>query len=170
MPPVDVVRTYLELNERTQLNARRVDDPNVRVTRCSPCTIDRYRELYRAVGGPWHWRDRLAWSDEELATYLARPDIVVWQLEVGGELAGYVELRKENDSRTVEIVYFGLVARFFGRGLGGALLTHAVEEAWTMGADRVWLHTCTLDSPRALPNYLARGFKEFRRETYRTEI
>jgi len=167
---VDVVRTYLELNDRAQLNARRVDDPSARITRCSPCTVERYRALYRAVGGEWHWRDRLAWTDAELATYLARPDIVVWQLEVDGEPGGYVELRREEDGRSVEIVYFGLVARFFGRGLGGALLTRAVEEAWSMGAERVWLHTCTLDSPRALPNYLARGFREFKRETYRTEI
>ena len=170
MSAVDVVRTFLELNDRSQLNARRVDDPSIRITKCAPCMVERYRELYAAVGAPWHWRDRLAWSDAELAAYLSRPDIVVWQLEVAGALAGYVELRREDDGRSVEIVYFGLVASFFGRGLGGALLTHAVEEAWSMGAERVWLHTCTLDSPRALPNYLARGFREFKRETYRTEL
>ena len=27
-----------------------------------------------------------------------------------------------------------------------------------LGARRVWLHTCTLDNPAALPNYLKRGF------------
>jgi ribosomal protein S18 acetylase RimI-like enzyme len=167
---VDVVRTYLELNDRAQLNPRRVDDPAVRIVRCAPCTPERYRALYSAVGGPWHWRDRAAWSDQELSAYLARPDIVVWQLEVQGEPAGYVELRKEPDGRSVEIVYFGIIERFFGRGLGGALLTHAVEQAWAMGVARVWLHTCTLDSPRALPNYTARGFREFKRESYRTEI
>ena len=43
-------------------------------------------------------------------------------------------------------------------------------EAWELGANRVWLHTCTLDSPRALPNYRARGFREFRRETYTSDI
>jgi len=37
------------------------------------------------------------------------------------------------------------------------LLTHGLEEAWRMGPSRVWLHTCTLDHPAALPNYLARG-------------
>jgi len=30
--------------------------------------------------------------------------------------------------------------------------------AWAWGAAYVWLHTCTLDAPAALPNYLARGF------------
>jgi hypothetical protein len=33
-----------------------------------------------------------------------------------------------------------------------------------MGAQRVWVHTCTLDHPQALPNYLARGFQIFRVE------
>ena len=47
-----------------------------------------------------------------------------------------------------------------GTSLGGAMLTKAASEAWSVGANRVWLHTCTLDSPRALPNYKARGFKE----------
>ena len=34
------------------------------------------------------------------------------------------------------------------------------QEAFALGASRVWLHTCTLDSPRAIPNYKARGFRE----------
>jgi len=39
-----------------------------------------------------------------------------------------------------------------------------------MGATRVWLHTCTLDGPAALPNYLARGFVATRRETYAADV
>jgi hypothetical protein len=54
--------------------------------------------------------------------------------------------------------------------LGGSLLTHAVEEAWKLGAGRVWLHTCTLDSPHALPNYRARGFRDFRTERYEADL
>jgi hypothetical protein len=30
----------------------------------------------------------------------------------------------------------------------------------------VWLHTCTLDDPAALPNYRARGFRPYKQETY----
>jgi GNAT superfamily N-acetyltransferase len=66
----------------------------------------------------------------------------------------------------VEIAYFGLVERFIGRGIGKAMLTRAAEEAWALEPTRVWLHTCTLDSPHALPNYKARGFEETKRETY----
>ena len=44
-------------------------------------------------------------------------------------------------------------------GVGGWLLTRAVERAWEVeGTRRVWLHTCDLDSPAALGNYRARGF------------
>jgi hypothetical protein len=35
---------------------------------------------------------------------------------------------------------------------------------------KVWLHTCTLDSERALPNYKARGFREFRTERLEVDI
>ena len=66
----------------------------------------------------------------------------------------------------MEIVYFGLIGRYFGRGLGGWMLTRAVEEAFALGATRVILNTCTLDAPQALPNYLARGFVIMREERY----
>jgi GNAT superfamily N-acetyltransferase len=51
--------------------------------------------------------------------------------------------------------------RFIVCGLGGALLTATVERAWAMGARRVWVHTCSLDHPSALPAYQARGFRVF---------
>jgi GNAT superfamily N-acetyltransferase len=63
----------------------------------------------------------------------------------------------------VEIVSFGLVGDVHGRGWGGALLEHALRRGFELGR-RVWLHTCTLDSPRALPNYQARGLVPFRVE------
>lgn len=57
----------------------------------------------------------------------------------------------------MEIAIFGLAPKFIGRGLGGVLLTSALEEAWRTQPARVWLHTCSLDHPAALPNYKARG-------------
>ena len=36
----------------------------------------------------------------------------------------------------------------------------AIREAWTGGTKRVWVHTCDLDGPAALPNYRARGLVE----------
>ncbi|MEO7965636.1 MAG: GNAT family N-acetyltransferase [Gemmatimonadaceae bacterium] len=82
-----------------------------------------------------------------------------------GEIAGFFELVRNGDG-SVEIAYSGLPAAFHRRGLGKWLLTHAVDRAWATGANRVWLHTCTLDDPAALPNYRARGFIPYRTEHY----
>jgi GNAT superfamily N-acetyltransferase len=160
-----VVRTYVELRAPAQL--RRADFPAgaIRFVQREPCTVDHARWLYRAVGERWHWRDRNAWTDDRFATYLASPAVTVWELRVDDEVAGYAEMRRDDDG-SVEITSFGLIERFTGRRLGAAMLTAAAEQAWAMGATRVWLHTCTLDSPAALPNYLARGFKAYRTETY----
>jgi GNAT superfamily N-acetyltransferase len=83
--------------------------------------------------------------------------------------AGYFELRRHDDGG-VEIAYLGLLPEFFGRGWGKYLLEQAVRQAWATGASRVWLHTCTLDHPAALPNYLQRGFRPVREEVYVTEL
>ncbi|MGH7622939.1 MAG: GNAT family N-acetyltransferase [Gemmatimonadaceae bacterium] len=164
-PVVEVVRTYLELRSPGDLRSAGGGDSGARFIRDDCITVQRYRALYRDVGSSWHWHDRDAWTDEELAAYLAKPNVHVWECLIGDETAGYFELSQADDG-AVEIVYFGLVGAFIGRGLGGAMLTRAVQEAWALGALRVWLHTCTLDSPRALPNYLARGFTPARKETY----
>ena len=162
---VEVVRTYLELRSPEQLRPAREPDLPARFVRHENCSTEHYRRLYGNVGSAWHWRDRDSWSDDQLSALLGSPDVAVWECLVGDDSAGYFELARQADS-SVEIVYFGLIERFFGRGLGGAMLTRAAREAWAMGANRVWLHTCTLDSPRALPNYEARGFAEFKQERY----
>ena len=86
-------------------------------------------------------------------------------MTVSGAPAGYFELRRDR-AGGIEIVYFGLLPEFTGRGLGGHMLTAAVERAWSQGAERVWLHTNTLDHPSALPNYLKRGFTAFHSEDF----
>jgi hypothetical protein len=50
------------------------------------------------------------------------------------------------------------------------MLTATVERAWEQGTSRVWLHTCTLDDPAALPNYIKRGFAPYKEEVYSVEI
>lgn len=169
MPTVSVTRTYLEMRAPDELRPPRGDAPALGVERQHPCTARAYRALYAEVGGPYHWRDRLAWSEARLAGHLARPDVEVWIGRADGEVIGFFELERHAD-HSAEIVYFGLLPRFVGRGLGGAFLAAAVREAWRGGPERVWLHTCTLDAPAALPNYLARGFRETRREAYETTL
>jgi GNAT superfamily N-acetyltransferase len=166
---VDVLRTYLELKSPGELRGASFSDPTARVERRSPCPVPLYRRLYKEVGEDWYWHSRLEWPDETLAKHLAQPSVAVWELIVRNGSAGYFELGKHDDG-SVEIVYFGLTPSYIGQGLGGPLLTRATREAWAMGANRVWLHTCTLDSERALPNYKARGFREFKTERLEVDI
>lgn len=169
MPTTTVTRTYLRMGTPEALRPRRDAPRGARIERLAPCTVPRYRELYRDVGRTWLWRDRDLWSDERLGEHLAQEGVSVHVLTVDGETAGYFELQRHDDG-DVELVYFGLVERFIGRGLGGVLLTAAVDEAWRLGASSVWLHTCTLDHPAALANYRARGFEPYRVEHYETMI
>src|SRR5437773_8349498 len=162
---IEVTRTYLELRAPSELRAARSDDQRICVERLTNCEPSRYRQLYVEVGKNYHWMDRLPWTDEQITDHLQQPEISFWLMTHDGAMAGYFELRQCEDG-SVEIAYFGLLPDFLGRGLGKHLLTCAAEQAWTDGANRVWLHTCTLDDPAALPNYLKRGFRPFKTEKY----
>ena len=165
-PPqrVEVVRTHLEMRD---VRALRPVPPPAHPARLDRVRLaaDDYRALYTDVGQRWNWRDRLLLEDHELDAYLSSPNVHVWTLRMDEQRAGYFELQRYADMR-VEIMYFGLAPAFIGRGLGGWLLTRTVEEAFALGASHVTLHTCTLDSEHALPNYLARGFVIVRDEQY----
>jgi GNAT superfamily N-acetyltransferase len=133
--------------------------------RLEHCTVEQFRYLYREVGRAYNWTDRLAWSDATIRRHLDTPGVSVWLLSTEQKPAGYFELKRHDDG-SIEIAYFGLLPDFIGRGWGKYLLTRAVIAAWSLGTHRVWLHTCTLDHPAALPNYLKRGFVPVRQEVY----
>ncbi len=164
-----VTRTYLEMRQRSDLPPAPLPAPGVTLERVHNCPVAFHRFLYREVGRDYHWHDRLGWSDEQTRTYLDNPQISLHVLYCQGAPTGYFELRREDDGG-IEIAYFGLLREYIGRGLGKVLLSEAVETAWKEGASRVWLHTCTLDDPAALPNYLKRGFVPVREEQYETEL
>lgn len=122
------------------------------------------RFFYAHVGADWKWTDRLEWSYDQWLEWVQRPGYEMWIAYVQGTPAGYFELMGEAGG-DVEIVFFGLLPQFRRKGIGGAMLTCAVQRAWARPARRVWLHTCSFDDPAALPNYQARGFRLFRTET-----
>jgi GNAT superfamily N-acetyltransferase len=160
-----VTRTYLEMLSPDNLRPASTPDPAPAIDRMENCSPEMFRYLYAEVGRAFHWTDRLSWSDETIRRYLERPGVSIWLMSWAGEPAGYFELRKYEDD-SVEIAYFGLLPDFIGRGWGKYLLTRAAQAAWGLGPQRVWLHTCTLDHPAALPNYLNRGFRAVREEVY----
>jgi len=122
------------------------------------------RFLYSFVGEAWQWTDKLVWSDEAWECYAHNPKLYTYIAYYHGSIAGYYEL-EVHEHGDVEIVYFGLSPEYIGKGLGGYLLTHAIESAWKLSeVRRVWVHTCSLDHEGALANYQARGFEVYLKE------
>jgi GNAT superfamily N-acetyltransferase len=169
MPLTEVIRTYLEMISPEQLRPVPPPDPAPRIERVGECPVSFFRYLYAEVGRAFHWTDRLGWSGQVIREYLASPDVSLWLMTWEAAPAGYFELKRHEDS-SVEVAYFGLLPEYIGRGWGKYLLAQAVNSAWSLKPSRVWLHTCTLDHPAALPNYLQRGFRPFREERYLVEV
>lgn len=160
-----VTRTYLQMASPGELRPVPAPVPEPKIEQLDPCTPEMFRYLYAEVGREFRWTDRLAWTDDQVRGHLDDPRNSVWLMSWESTPAGYFELRKHDDD-SVEIAYFGLLPNFIGRGWGKHLLTCAVRAAWGLAPGRVWLHTCTLDHPAALPNYLKRGFRPVRTEEY----
>jgi GNAT superfamily N-acetyltransferase len=134
----------------------------------SPAVPD-YRALYDAVGTDYHWLSRRKMPDESLAALLGHPQNELHVLHVDGTPAGFAELdRRQPDE--IELVQFGLLPDFLGQGLGKWFLRWTIDRAWSYAPRRFWLHTCSLDHPAALPNYLKAGFVLCKQEAIWREL
>jgi ribosomal protein S18 acetylase RimI-like enzyme len=153
-----ITTTYLEMKNPTDLQPKRVSLARLEIRQVEIASPEFNWFLHQAVGTAFRWGGREDWGRGEWVSYTSRQELETWVAYVKGAPAGYCEMEKQTDGG-VEIKMFGLLAQFFGQGLGGHLLTEMVERAWKIGANRVWLHTCTHDHEHALGNYLARGFK-----------
>lgn len=167
---VEVITTYLEIPSRDAFRPSPLDSREVQVMQAREPLPAFYRFLYSTVGRDYHWTDRLVWSDGRLHAYLSRPSVTLLVLYVRGTPAGYVELEREAAEPGTEVAYFGLFSAFHGRGLGKYLLSRGVQRAYDDGAERVWVHTCTLDGPHALANYRARGFVPYRTTRHQESV
>lgn len=157
--PDMLVTTYLEMTSRAEFRPAYISGAHFTIEPMAAPDVDFYRFLYKTVGEPCCWRDRLALSDNELYAILSDPRVTVDVLYVGGVPAGYVEVFHGEEA--TEIAYFGLRSAYHGCGYGKHLLSHGIARAWERGARRVWVHTCNLDGPYALKNYMKRGFRIF---------
>jgi GNAT superfamily N-acetyltransferase len=167
--PTEVTTYYLEICDPAALRPARVPGEALDIRRVEIPLPELNRFLYVAVGRDWHWRERLKWSRERWLAYMGRPELETWLACVAGTPAGYYEQELQPEGNA-EIVNFGMLPPFVGRGLGGHLLGHAVRRGWERGARRVWLHTCTLDHPQALAHYVARGFRLYDQKTIVREV
>lgn len=137
--------------------------PGVVVTR-ERLDVASYRALYNEIGEPWLWWLRRVMPDDMLAAHLASPTVATHILRVKGEVAGFFET-DAGHWPFVNLNYFGLRPQFIGQGLGGRFLDVAVDSVFhgAVGLAGMSVNTCSADHPRALPNYLSAGFREYRR-------
>jgi GNAT superfamily N-acetyltransferase len=150
------VVTTLEMRMRPPL--RPTPPSPLRLERWRTPGPDKYRALFRRVGEPWLWYSRLLLDDARLLSIIHDERIEVFAaVDRAGVEVGMLELDLRREGET-ELSYFGLVPELAGRGHGRWLMAHALGLAWRGGTRRVWLHTCTLDHPRALGFYRAQGF------------
>ena len=155
------VTTYLEMLEPPKQSPSPFPC-QVQVLRCLRPSTDYYRFLYHQVGRDWAWKDRNQETDEQLSAALQRPGLELWVLFYEGHPAGYSELLRVGDE--AQLLYFGLFPQFIGQGLGARWLDWTIRRAWAEPARRLWVHTCTLDHPNALPTYLKSGFRIYKVE------
>ena len=168
MELVEVIVSYLEM---LAPSSRSVPAPrdDLTVVHVPAPTVPYYRSLYDAVGKEYHWLSRRQMSDEALAAILGDPRNELHVLHVAGIPAGFAELDRRQPNE-IELVQFGLLAACIGQGLGKWFLQWTIAKAWSYQPKRLWLHTCTLDHPAALPNYQKAGFGLFKHETICREL
>jgi RimJ/RimL family protein N-acetyltransferase len=95
----------------------------------------------------------------DLAVVARSPNSVVLVAELGGQLAGYVELTGGSfrRSRATAYVVIGVLARAAGRGIGAGLLKQAMDWAAAHGLHRLEL-TVMAHNTRAIALYERMGF------------
>lgn len=165
---LDVAITYLEMRERPSRPAPPPPLAKLALIRAEQPTVSFYRYLYDTVGEPWLWYERRQMGDEELAAIVSDEKVEIYVLSTAGVPAGFAELDFRRPAEC-ELAYFGLIPDFIGRGFGRFLLACAIETAWRGDIERLWVNTCTLDHPQALPMYQRAGFVPYDRVTRRID-
>lgn len=156
------VVTCLEMRERAQPRPEHVTLPLV-VERFTQPDAERYRALVRRVGEPYLWQSPLLITDEQFAQAVRDTDVEIYALRSDDRDEGILQL-VFRDAGECELRLFGVSERMRATGAGRKLMNFAIERAWARPIRRVWLHTCTLDHPDALPFYVRSGFVPFKRQ------
>ena len=156
--------TFLEMREPPPFLLPTLPDKNIKILRAENLSVSFYRFLYNTIGAEWKWWERRLMNDNTLSKIIFNPLVEIYVLYYKKVPAGFCELDRRINA-DIQIVYFGLMKEFIGRGLGGYFLRWSINKVWDYKPDRVWVHTCTEDHPAALTNYKKVGFKEYDQQT-----
>ena len=160
-----IYRSYLEIKSLDELKEVKELSKDYFVELANPKDFQLNKFFYKNIGKNCQWIDRLIWTDLNWIDYISNDQLFTYILKDKSEIAGYFELLFNKQSKEAEIVYFGILEEYYGKKLGGYLLSEAIKNSFNLGCERIWVHTCSLDHKNALKNYLARGMKNFKSET-----
>lgn len=155
------VVTCLELRRKPAPRAGSASE--LALHRLGSGNVMEYRSIFLQIGAPYLWFSRLALPDEELARVLGDADVEAYVLRRDGTNAGLLEL-DFHVANECELCFFGVREDLQGNGYGGWLMDQAAALAWSRPIDRLWLHTCNLDHPRAMEFYMRAGFVPYKRQ------
>ena len=165
-----IYRNYLEIKSINDLNEVEKPIGVYSINLVDPADFQLNKFFYKQIGQKYFWIDRLQWSNQKWIEYVSDEKLSTYVLKNNEEIAGYFELIFHKNKAEAEIVYFGILEDFFGKKLGGYLLSQAIKKAFELNIKRVWLHTCSLDHKNALKNYLSRGMAIFKSEILNKKI
>ena len=167
----EIFRKYLEIKSINDLNEAQAPSKNnysLNLIELRDFQINKF--FYKKIGKKCYWVDRLAWTDQNWIEYVSNKNLITYILKDNDNLVGYCEIVLNKEKQESEIAYFGILEEYFGKKLGGFLLSEAIKESFILGATRVWVHTCSLDHQNALKNYLSRGMKIFKSNILKKRI
>ena len=160
-----IFRNYLELRSFKDFKEVKKPLEDYSVELVDPKDFQLNKFFYKNIGKNCQWVDRLAWTSLDWTKFISDEKLFTHILKNKDEIAGYFELLFNKDTNEAEIAYFGVLEEYFGKKLGGYLLSKAIKFSFSLGCTRVWVHTCSLDHKNALLNYQARGMKIYKSET-----
>ena len=121
-----IFRNYLELKSLEDFKSvnKPLKDYSVKLLKTKDFQLNKF--FYKNIGKNCQWVDRLVWTDLDWTKYVSNEKLFTYILKNKGEIAGYSELLFNKDTREVEIAYFGVLEEYFGKKLGGYLLSEAI--------------------------------------------
>ncbi len=160
---IEVTTYFLEMRGAPAAEALACP-PSASIIEATSLSNEEYLALYHGVGAPWLWYERSELSVPELSKLIHAPGVSIYLLQQDGVTAGFCELETSPTQQT-QLLYFGLMKPFIGAGLGSYFLDWTVRRAFESQIDRLWVHTCSLDHPRALAAYEKVGFTQYQTES-----
>jgi|TARA_B110001452_G_scaffold250498_1_gene238779 RimJ/RimL family protein N-acetyltransferase len=161
-----ILRQYLEIRSAKEIKEVIKSEKSYSLEIVDSSDFQLNKFFYKQIGKKYNWVDRLIWTDKNWIEYKSNKNLLTFVLKKKNELVGYFELIIHKSKSEVEIVYFGILEEYFGKKLGGYLLTLALKKSFYFtDIRRVWCHTCSYDHKHGIKNYLSRGMSIFKTET-----